>query len=66
MNPCPHSIKAPVTELVGVPISTLGDFILKVENTGTGEQDQDSAFDREVREQENTHICQANRTINGR
>lgn len=32
VNPCP------MIELVGVLIGTLGGFILKVENTGVGEQ----------------------------
>lgn len=64
--PAPLPIKAPVTELNKILTGTLGDFILKVENMRAGEQDQDRAFDGEAREQENTRICQANRTINGR
>lgn len=66
MNPCPHPIKTQGNELDPILTGTLGDIILNVENMRAGEQDQASAFGGELRDQENTHICQANRTRKGR
>lgn len=66
VNPCPHPTKTPVNDLGGVPTGTLGDSILKVENMRASEQDQASAFDQELRDQEDICFCEANRLRHGR
>lgn len=61
VNSCPFTpiYEPPVNGMGHVLIGTLGDM-------RSGEQDQASAISGELRDQENTHLCQATRTRNGR